>query len=129
MCIKRKALQTRNSFGEPSSKRYKPNSQSSETANSPSTPPQPGDVGTTADASEAAAAIAAAFGGPSEEPGSPKGELHGVVLETRKVRKKDQAYIPEDDAEDLQELVANLHCLVCGADDNDEFLLICDGKS
>eukprot|EP00878_Enallax_costatus_P023846 GHUV01025400.1.p1 GENE.GHUV01025400.1~~GHUV01025400.1.p1 ORF type:complete len:173 (+),score=38.88 GHUV01025400.1:182-700(+) len=123
--IRRKALQVGDLPGQPPSKRHKPNSESPEPADSPSTPPQQGDVATAADGSEAAAATAS----PAEEPGSPKGELEGVVLETRKVRKKDQVYRPEDDAEDLQELVETVHCLVCGADDNDEHLLICDGKS
>lgn len=50
------------------------------------------------------------------------------MLEQRKVHEKDQVYMPEDEEEDLQELVDTVHCVVCGADDNDEFLLICDGE-
>jgi hypothetical protein len=61
----------------------------------------------------------------SSSPSSPRGRLDGVVLETKRVAARDQVYMPEGD---VAEFLQALHCMVCGADDNEEHLLICDGE-
>jgi hypothetical protein len=61
----------------------------------------------------------------SSSPSSPRGKLDGVVLETKHVAVRDQVYMPEGD---VAEFLQALHCMVCGADDNEEHLLICDGE-
>ncbi|WIA43454.1 hypothetical protein OEZ86_009920 [Tetradesmus obliquus] len=112
----RKALYLGDPHSEPPSKRHKPNS-------------------TAADAAPAAAAALAGNAAADEaareqqnsgssSPSSPRGKLDGVVLETKRVAARDQVYMPEGDVADFLQA---LHCMVCGGDENEEQLLICDG--
>jgi hypothetical protein len=118
--ISRKALYLGDADARRPSKRHKPNS-------------------TAADAATAAATAAALAGNESADaeaageqqhsdsssPSSPRGKLDGVVLEAKRVAERDQVYMPEGDVADF---LQTLHCMVCGDDDNEEQLLICDGE-
>lgn len=90
--------------------------------------------GATTNAAAAAAAAAGGGGGDSNSnansspPPSPKGRLDGVVLETKRVAARDQVYVYEGDDAGYANFLATLRCMVCGGDENEEHLLICDGE-
>lgn len=115
--ICRKALYLGDPHSEPPSKRHKPNSAAADAAL----------AAAAALAGNAAADEAAGEqqNSGSSSPSSPRGKLDGVVLETKRVAARDQVYMPEGDVADFLQA---LHCMVCGGDENEEQLLICDGE-
>jgi len=81
-----------------------------------------------ADPADAAGDGAAGSPSSSSCPESPRGHLEGVVLEVKRVAQRDQVYVYEGDA-DYANFLQSLHCMVCGGDENEEHLLICDGEA
>lgn len=49
------------------------------------------------------------------------------MLEVKRVAERDQVYVYEGDA-DYAQFLQSLQCAVCGGDENEEHLLICDGE-
>lgn len=141
--IKRKAIYLGDPFADqPPGKRHKASNNSTSTSTSRHTA---GDLTAAAAGSRAAAVTAAAEaggggadgnGGSSGDgsdggcsaPESPKGQLDGVVLEVKRVAAKDQVFVYEGDDAQYADFLQALRCMVCGAGDNEEHLLICDGE-
>jgi hypothetical protein len=121
--IKRKCIYLGDPYAadvpQPPSKRHKPDTSSCTLTATTDEDSSAVDTTVAADAADAGA-------GSSSPPDSPKGVLQGVVLETLHVAQKDQVYVPDDH---LTVLLDSLQCQICGADDNEELLLICDGEN